>query len=226
MKILIIEDNKLLAKRVKDLLSENHLVDMVHTGVNGLNFALATQYEIIILDVGLPDLHGIKVCEELREQRVESAILVLSGINDTLSRVNLLNSGADDYLTKPFNGSELRARVAALARRQPNMLVNNVMVVGDLEVDIDKREVRKSGVLILLRRKEFDILQYLVKNQGRPVSREMILNHAWESDVENWNNTVDVHIKHLRDKIDRPFQSSLIKTAYGIGYMVENTQSK
>lgn len=226
MKILIVEDNVLLAKRVKSLLSKNYLVDLVHNGRDGLCFAQAIQYDVIILDLGLPDLHGIKVCEELRDQRVKSAILILSGINDTLSRVQLLNSGADDYLTKPFNGAELQARIKALLRRQPNMLIKNTMVIGDLEIDINKREVRKGSVLIYLRRKEFDILRYLVKNQGRPVSREMILEHVWESGTDSWNNTVDVHIKHLRDKIDRPFKSSLIKTAYGIGYMVENTQSK
>lgn len=226
MKVLIIEDNHQLAKRITNLLSRTYLAEVVHSGENGLSQAQTGRYDAIVLDLGLPDIHGLKVCEVLRRKGIKTPILILSGVNDTTSRVKLLNSGADDYLVKPFNGTELQARIAALLRRQPNLYIDNIMRVGDLEIDINKREVRRSGVLIPLRRKEFDILQYLVNNQGRAVSRDMILDHAWENNKESWNNTVDVHIKHLRDKIDRPFQSSLIKTAYGVGYMVENTQSK
>lgn len=224
MKILIVEDSKALAERIKNLLTKLYVVDMVHSGKDALNQVDLVNYQAIILDLGLPDMHGLLVCKSLRARHVKVPILILTGIDDVESRVQLLDSGADDYLTKPFNSSELISRVAALLRRQSLPYVDDVIQVGDLEIDSNRRQVRRSGVLIPLRRKEFDILQYLVRNRGRAVSREMILNHAWESNKDSWNGTVDVHIKHLRDKIDRPFESAIIKTAYGIGYVVEGTQ--
>lgn len=223
MKVLIIEDNARLAERVKSVLDKLYIVDIALTGEEGFNIALSVEYNVIILDLTLPDTHGLKVCQNLRNQEVATPILVLTAIDDTKSRVQLLECGADDYLTKPFESTELNARVAALIRRQPQPSLNDVMLVRDLEVDLGRRQVRRSGVLIPLRRKEFDILEYLVCNRGRAVSRQMIMNHAWQDGTDNWNNTVDVHIKHLRDKVDRPFHSPLIKTAYGIGYMVDDT---
>lgn len=223
MKLLVVEDSKGLAKRIKSVLGKRYLVDVVHTGKDALHQIGLVNYGVIILDLGLPDIHGMIICKTIRENGIKSPILILTGVDDVQSRVQLLETGADDYLAKPFNGAELVARVTALARRQPMPYIGSIITVGDLEVDTSRRQVRRCGVLVPLRRKEFDILQYLVSNRGRAVSREMILNHAWESGKESWNGTVDVHIKHLRDKIDRPFQSSIIKTAYGIGYMVEST---
>jgi DNA-binding response OmpR family regulator len=168
-------------------------------------------------------MHGLTVCKQLRKELIATPILVVTAFDQTKFKVELLQGGADDYLTKPFNGEELNARVAALIRRQSQPVLTNVMMVNDLELDVSKRQVRRSGVLIPLRRKEFDILEYLVSNRGRAMSRDMIINHAWVDGTAGWNNTVDVHIKHLRDKVDRPFSSALIKTAYGIGYMIDDT---
>jgi len=223
MKILVVEDSKGLAERVRALLSRRYLVDVVHTGADGLEQARLGDYDVIILDLGLPDMHGSVVCRRLREYRVHTPVLILSAAGDVDSRVRLLDMGADDYVTKPFHGAELLSRVAALVRRKANPYSGTVLTVDDLEVDVEKRQVRRAGIPIQLRRKEFDILQYLVSNPGRAVSREMIMNHAWKSDKETWGTTVDVHIKYLRDKIDRPFEKPLIKTAYGVGYMVEGT---
>lgn len=136
--------------------------------------------------------------------------------------VKLLNSGADDYITKPFNGEALKARVAALLRRGQEMREEKIITVCDMTINVTRREVQRGGVIIPLRRKEFDILEYLVSNHGRVLTRTMIIDHVWEAGTESWNNTVDVHIKYLRDKIDRPFEKPLIKTAYGVGYMIDD----
>ena len=222
MKLLIIEDNRRLAQQIKRNFSRQHVVDIAHTGLEGEQKALEGEYGVIILDLGLPDKNGLLVCRDLRQLNVTTPVLVLTA-NDRLElRVSLLESGADDFLSKPFKVEELRARVLALARRNNKPYVDNLLTIQDLTINFSRREVLRSGTAIRLRRKEFDILEYLVTNRGRALTREMILRHAWESDKDNWNNTVDVHIKHLRDKIDKPFESSIIKTAYGIGYMVED----
>lgn len=226
MKVLIIEDNIRLTERIKTLLGRMYIVDTAFTGENGLSQALSGEHNVIILDLGLPDMSGLDVCQSLRRQGVNSPILILTATDDVLSRVQLLNHGADDYVLKPFSGAELMARIAALSRRQARTPMPAVLMVQDLEINTARREVRRSGQAISLRRKEFDILEYLVSNRGRAVSRDMILNHAWQDGVNSWNNTVDVHIKHLRDKVDRPFKQALIKTAYGIGYMVDDSPSK
>lgn len=222
MKILIIEDNKLLAESIKRQLDAQYIVDIVSSGEEGIERARDIAYSVILLDLNLPGIDGYEVCYELRHARVNTPILVLSGVGDTESRVRLLTCGADDYVTKPFDGNELRARIAALTRRGNHDIQENTISVGDLVIDITRRRVVRSGVPITLRRKEFDILEYLAQNRGRAVTRTMIFNHVWETGQDGWNNTVDVHIKHLRDKVDRPFKTTLIKTAYGIGYMVDD----
>jgi len=195
---------------------------MVHRGEDGIDRARAADYGVILLDLGLPDMNGYDVCYELRSAHVTTPILILSGIRDTISQVRLLDCGADDYVTKPFNTDELRARILALSCRGHHLQQDEVIKVGDLTLDIGRRRVTRSGEAITLRRKEFDILEYLVRNRGRTVTRSMIFDHVWEAHKEGWNNTVDVHIKRLRDKVDRPFAHQLIKTAYGIGYMVDD----
>ena len=221
MKLLLIEDNKLLADSLKKQLGKTFVIDAFRSGEDGLQQALTGSYDIIVLDLGLPDKSGHDVCRAIRANGVSTPILILTGIDDIESRVALLDDGADDYLTKPFHTDELRARIGALMRRPTATYTSNVLTVRDLTIDPNRRSVERGGIPISLRRKEFDILEYLVRNQGRPVTRAMILDHAWDGSKDAWNNTVDVHIKHLRDKIDRPFGTTLIQTAYGIGYMVD-----
>lgn len=221
MKILFIEDNRLLTDSLKSLLNKMYIVDFVRTGREGIEKAHSITYNLILLDLGLPDMNGLDVCRELRAAHIIAPILILTVQKDPQTSVKLLNSGADDYLTKPFNGEVLKARIAALLRRGQEMHDEKIVGVDDLTVNITRRQVWRAGISIALRRKEFDILEYLITNHGRALTRSMILDHVWEAGTEGWNNTVDVHIKHLRDKIDRPFGKSLIKTAYGIGYMVE-----
>lgn len=222
MKVLLIEDNRSLADGLKKQLGKSFIIDAVRTGEEGLQRALVGGQDAIILDLALPDKNGYDVCRSIRMAQVDTPILILTGAADITSRVNLLNGGADDYVVKPFSVAELKARLGALLRRPPTTLNANVFTVQDLTLDPHRRRVERSGTHIPLRRKEFDILEYLVRNQGRPVTRSMILDHAWDGSKDTWNNTVDVHIKHLRDKIDRPFASPLIKTAYGIGYMIDD----
>lgn len=223
MKILYIEDNWLFIDSVKKLLGGMYLVDYACTGYEGIESARQVQYSLILLDLSLPDMPGYSVCQELRRANVTTPLLVLSVQKDPETSVRLLNNGADDYITRPFGEDVLKARIAALLRRGQNLTNEKIIDVHDLTVNVTRRQVWRSGVLINLRRKEFDILEYLATNHGRALTRSMILDNVWESGTEGWNNTIDVHIKHLRDKIDRPFGKSLIKTAYGIGYILDDT---
>ena len=223
MKILLIEDNQRLIDSVQKLLGLTYTVDAIREGRQGIESAKRIQYGVILLDLGLPDIEGIDVCRELRRANVTTPILILTVQKTPNTSTKLLNCGADDYLTKPFNGEELKARIAALLRRKHEMHEEKVINICNLKVNVTRRQVWRDGIKIPLRRKEFDILEYLVTNHGRALTRSMILDHVWETGTEGWNNTVDVHINHLRDKIDRPFGGALIKTVYGIGYMVDNT---
>jgi DNA-binding response OmpR family regulator len=222
MKILIIEDNRSLADSLKRHLGKTFVVDICRSGEDGIKHAVHGNHGVIILDLHLPDMHGRDVCLALRQAQVLTPILILTAEADIPQRVALLNAGADDYVTKPFSMAELRARLNALLRRSPAIAGAGVLRIQDLVVDPARRHVMRSGVTISLRRKEFDILEYLMRHRGTAVSRANIVDHAWDTGKETWHNTVDVHIKHLRDKIDRPFKKALIKTAYGIGYMIDD----
>jgi DNA-binding response OmpR family regulator len=222
MKILLVEDNRTLADGLKKQLGRTFIIDAVRTGAEGLQRALSGGQDIIVLDLTLPDMNGYDICRKVRAAHITTPIIILTGVADITSRVTLLNAGADDYVTKPFSVAELRARLAALLRRPNATISPKVFSVRGLKLDPYRRYVERDGKQIRLRRKEFDILEYLVRNCGRPVTRSMILDHAWDGTKDSWNNTVDVHIKHLRDKVDKPFKTPLIRTAYGIGYMIDD----
>jgi two-component system, OmpR family, response regulator len=224
MKLLVVDDNKRLAERVRQQLVKNYLVDVAHTGEQALEYALHMDYAVITLDLGLPDMSGEDVCRRLRAMGVQTPVLILSGEGGMDTRVRLLESGADDYVIKPFHVDELKARITALSRRPPLRKGKRVLLHQGLLIDSDERKVYRDGKEIDLRRKEFDILEYLVGNSGRTVTRKMILNHAWSTDKVSWDSTVDVHIKRLRDKLDSVSQPSLIKTVYGLGYKVEASE--
>lgn len=222
MKILLVEDNRQLAVAIRDQLKPNYTVEIVSKAEAGIAKSKKNTYMIIVLDLHLPDSPGIKVCEAIRRRGDTTPILVLTGNGDMKARVALLNAGADDYLTKPFNIEELKARIAALSRRGGGKYNDDVIQVKDLTLNRTQREASRSGVVITLRKKEFDLLEFLIVNRGRAMSREMILANVWESGTALWNNTIDVHIKSLRDKVDKPFAIPIIKTAHGIGYLVED----
>ncbi|HTE57942.1 MAG TPA: response regulator transcription factor [Verrucomicrobiae bacterium] len=220
MKLLIIEDNRLLASSLKSYLGKSFVVHTAHTAADGLHQAETKHFDLIILDLHLPDGNGLKVCSKLRAGGVETPILILTASKETTTKVELLDAGADDFLTKPFQAPELRARLQVLLRRGALQFSTARPVFKDLTLDLTTRSVQREDQNIKLRRKEFDILEYLMRNKGRVITRKMILDHVWESDTPASSNTVDVHMKHLRDKVDRPFKTPLIETVYGFGYIM------
>lgn len=225
MKLLIIEDNPRLADRIKNLMRKHHLVEFATSGDEALSVVTTQIIDVIILDLGLPDMHGLEVCRKIRGLAITTPILVLTGVDNFSAKIDLLDAGADDYMTKPFDSGELNARVNALNRRRNREQLEESICVADLILNPSQRTVTRDGTLINLRRKEFDILEYLLRNQGRVLSRQMIINHAWTTATATWTGSVDVHIKQLRDKVDKPFQTKLIKTTYGVGYSIEkNTE--
>lgn len=222
MRLLIIEDNLALAWRLQASLESDFEVHVARTGVSGQRQAETGRFDMILLDLGLPDMNGAEVCSAIRKAGVVTPILILTGEDTVQTKVHLFGIGADDYLTKPFESEELRARITALLRRRQVGAPPVLLHVGELCIDPSQRTVAYGGSPIQLRRKEFDILEYLARNQGKVVTQAMIFNHVWgEFDKDVWNNTVRVHVKHLRDKIDRPFNTSLLKTARGVGYVLE-----
>jgi len=223
MKLLIVEDNVALVWRLQKALSKSFDVQLARTGSEGQRLAASGRYDAIILDLGLPDISGDEVCTMLRADNITSPILILTAEGALHSKVRMFKVGADDYLTKPFEMIELQARLQALVRRRQVGLPPSVLKVDNLTINPSRRTVERNGIHISLRRKEFDILEYLARNRGKIVTQTMILNHVWgDLDHMAWNNSVRVHIKHLRDKIDRPFATPLIKTARGVGYILED----
>lgn len=221
MKILLVEDDKETAYTIKEELEKSYVVDVAFKGGDGEFQAYVNEYDLIILDLVLPDISGIEVCQKIRKNGVKTPILMLTGQNDIQKKVIALDSGIDDYVIKPFDMSELLARVRALLRRAPDTFISNVISIDNLEMDLNRKLVTRGNKLIPLRRKEFDLLEYLMRNLGKILTRTMILDHVWEDFDSPGTNTIDVHIKYLRDRIDRPFDKKLIKTVHGLGYKIE-----
>jgi heavy metal response regulator len=220
MRILVVEDEKRIADFLtRGLQGAGYAVDPAPDGATALNLAAATDYDLVILDLMLPDLDGLKVLERIRARKSGPPVLILSARGAVDDRVKGLETGADDYLTKPFAFVELLARVRALLRRgQP---APERLQVADLVVDVMRRKVNRDGEAIELAPKEFGILEYMMRNKGRPLSRTMIVEHVWDMDYDGLTNIVDVYIRHLRSKIDDRYQAKLIQTVRGIGYMIE-----
>lgn len=221
MKILLIEDNERLAERIVHKLRGEYTVDHFSHGEHALETLLRITYDVILLDLGLPDMPGVEVCKAIRKNKIDTPVLILTSSGAVKNRIELLDSGADDFMQKPFDAQELKARIKALRRRGTKPLSSQKLIYKDLVIDIDQHKVERNGIEVMLRRKEFLILTYLIKNSGRILTRRMIIDHVWEVSSNSWLSTVDVHIKHLRDKVDKPFEEKYIKTAYGLGYKVE-----
>src|SRR5262245_14383967 len=220
MRLLVVEDEK----RIADFLSRGlegagYAVDVAGTGGTALEMIHAADYDLAILDLMLPDMDGLQILQRIRNRNTGLPVLILSARGAVDDRVRGLEQGADDYLVKPFAFVELLARVRALLRRgQP---IPDRLQVADLTLDCIRRKVSRAGETIELAPKEFGILEYMMRNRGRPLSRTMIVEHVWDMDYDGLTNIVDVYIRHLRSKIDDRFPQKLIQTVRGIGYMID-----
>jgi len=221
MRILIIEDDKEIANYLKrSLEAEYFAVDTVHDGENGLSLATLNSYDLIILDLSLPSKGGRDICREIRLAGNYVPIIILSVISDTLNRVEILNLGADDFLSKPFSFEELLARIKALLRR-PKSVIPEVMESGGLRVDLTNKTAKRGVQEIYLTKKEFMVLEYLLRNRGKVVSRTSLFEHAWDMNTDPFSNTVDAHILSLRKKLGSASGQRMIQTIPGRGYRID-----
>lgn len=216
----MIEDEKRIADFLsRGLESAGYAVDVSHTGGAAVDMVHSTEYDLVILDLGLPDIDGLSVLQKIRNRKVIPPVLILSARDSVDDRVKGLELGADDYLVKPFAFVELLARVRVLLRRgQPTP---EKLQVGDLTLDCIRRKVTRASENLELAPKEFSILEYMMRNRGRPLSRTMIVEHVWDMDYDGLTNIVDVYIRHLRSKIDDKWPLKMIHTVRGIGYMLD-----
>src|SRR3954466_855664 len=220
MRILVVEDEKRIADFLcRGLEGAGYAVDAAWNGATALDHIHSTDYDLVVLDLMLPDMDGLQVLEKIRNRKVGPPVLILSARGALDDRVKGLEQGADDYLVKPFAFVELLARARVLLRRgQPTP---ERLQVGDLSLDCIRRKVTRSNEAIELAPKEFSILEYMMRNRGRPLSRTMIVEHVWDMDYDGLTNIVDVYIRHLRSKIDDKFPVKMIHTVRGIGYMLD-----
>ena len=220
MRILVVEDDKAVASFVKrGLESEQYAVDVAGDGEEAQVLVEAASFDLIILDLVLPKVDGLEVLKQIRSRKPSPPVLILSGRARVEDRVKGLDLGADDYLAKPFSFSELSARVRALLRRNPSSL-DIILRVDDLELDRAERLVRRAGRRIDLTPREFALLEYLMRNTGRTVTRAMIIEHVWNFSFDTMTNVVDVYINYLRKKLDQGFEHKLIHTVRNVGYVL------
>lgn len=226
MQILIVEDEPGVSSFLHRGLSEaGHSPDVAHNGEDGLRMALGKPYDLLILDLILPGMTGLELCRQFRESKgMDTPVLMLTALGSTEDVVAGLSTGADDYLVKPFKFKELLARVEALHRRSRLPGSDSLLQAADLQVDLQRRLVQRQGKPIRLTAREYELLVYLLKHKGRVVSRETILAAVWEMDWDVETNLVDVYINYLRNKVDKPFGTKLIKTVIGMGYILTDEE--
>ena len=222
MRLLIVEDDRKIASFIaQGLRAAGYAVDHASDGEEGLHMALTEPYDTAIIDIMLPKLDGLTLIERMRKEKVRTPVMILSAKGSIDDRVKGLQTGGDDYLTKPFAFSELLARVQALLRRAGDISEPARLNLGDLSMDLLTREVTRKGRKIELKPLEFSLLEYLLRNAGRVVSKTMIMEHVWDYNFDPQTNVVEARICRLRDKIDREFDKKLIHTVRGVGYVLK-----
>ena len=219
MYILVVEDDQRLARVIRRVLEEEgHTVDVASDGEEAVAVAEDGSHDLIVLDVLLPEMDGFEVCRTLRQKRVDTPILMLTALDSVQDRVRGLDAGADDYLAKPFALQELLARLRALGRRKTQPREPSVLVVDGLRLDLQRRRAERDGRMIDLTRREFGLLEFLMRNEGRVVSRTQMLDQVWGYDYSTDSNLVDVYMAYLRRKVDAGGENRLIRTVRGVGY--------
>lgn len=222
MRVLIIEDEHRIANAIKKgLEQERFAADVCYNGTDGYDLAISEDYDLLILDLMLPGIDGLTICKELRNKQIHTPILILTAKGQIQDKVEGLDCGADDYLTKPFSFEELLARIRALLRRSKNA-IDPILTVEDLKLDPKQFTVERAGVSIQLSNKEFSLLEYLMRHAHKILTKEKIISHVWNYDADILPNTIEVYIKNLRNKIDIPFKyrKPLIQTVRGFGYKI------
>ncbi len=220
MKILIVEDDHDLAHILKNsLVAKNYAVDVASDGGEGSFLGKSYDYDAIMLDYSLPKKDGLTVCKEIRDAGRSTPIIFLSVIDSLETKISALNHGADDYMVKPFSFEELHARLNAL-RRRPSIRKQQTLTVADISMDLDTHAVKRSGVDIHLTRKEFGVLEYLIRHKGTLVSRVLIMEHVWTADSDLLSNTIEAHIRNIRKKLNVGGKPNLISNIAGRGYMI------
>jgi DNA-binding response OmpR family regulator len=221
MHVLVVEDEPRVAHLVKRALEhDHHVVEVASDGAEGLALAESGQFGAIVLDILLPEMNGLEVCRRLREAKVHTPVLMLTARDAVEQRVQGLDAGADDYLTKPFAVAELQARVRALGRRRGET-EEETLRAADLTLDRARHEVRRGGKTVGLSKREFTLLEYLMRNKGRVLTRQQILDNVWGYDFDPGTNVVDIYIHYLRKKIDNGKGPRLLRTVRGVGYGIE-----
>jgi len=222
MRILVVEDDKGASRFIKKGLEEKgFVVDVAYDGEEGLYLATSQVYDVIILDIMLPELDGFELLKRIRRKGISTPVIFLTAKGEKVDIVHGLEIGADDYLVKPFAFAELLARIAALIRRGGGELQTLKTAVGDLTLNLVERTAVRQGNVIELSNKEFALLEYFVQNVGQVLTRTMILEHVWGYDFDTSSNVIDVHINRLRAKVDKDFSVTLIKTIKGVGYAIK-----
>jgi DNA-binding response OmpR family regulator len=225
MRVLLIEDEQKLSEIVARVFrSEGFVTDVASDGAQGLELAISRVYDVIVLDIMLPKLSGTEVLEGIRRNNRRVPIMMLTAKDSLGDKIKHLDSGADDYLTKPFSSAELLVRIRALLRRAPTLLEDTIKVA-DLEVDRLSKQVRRAGKRIDLSAKEYMLLEYLAMNAGRVLSRNMILENVWGQSFDGLTNVVEVYIRYLRNKIDKGFEKRLIRNMRGVGYILGDEET-
>lgn len=222
MRILVVDDEKEIRESLKaSLQAESFVVDVATNGEEGSYLARTHEYDAIILDNVMPKKSGFEVCQDIRKAGKDTPIIVLSVQSEVEDKVDLINEGADDYLTKPFAYRELQSRLRALLRR-PKQILKQILAIDDLELDTTKQKVKRGRKDIYLTRKEFALMEYLMRNCGAVVSRGMLMEHVWNDDIDPFSNTIEAHILNLRKKIDAGTKRKLIHTVPGRGYKIDS----